>query len=463
MTHLTVALLACQGIVFVAWAADIRYFPRLTAKNSETALDSKSATLNSETTAGPKKKVPFAALRHRDFRAFFITTMLAMMADNIEHVISYWLLFQKFHSPVLAGFADISHWTPFLLLSVYFGAIADRYDCRKVIQLAQIMYMGVSVAWAILFYTNTIQIWHASILLVIHGIAGVLWTPAEQLMIHDIVGAEHIQSAVRLNATSRQLGILFGPAVGAGLMLLLGPSFGLLANALIYVPMTLWLLVVPYTGHLREGVPPKRAISWQDAISVIREVWHNRPIITMVILGGSASLFVGNAFNTQMPEFAHDLGAEKADFAYSALLIAGAAGAVFGGFLLEGKGWLKANVRTAIISAMLWCGLITAFAFSKNYFLSLILLFCAGILNLSFYSTAQAIVQLLAPAHLRGRLIGLFSMSAFGLRAFSGVTVGVVGGLIGIHWSLAISALALMAVTFALFAFAAPARGGSEF
>ena len=267
--------------------------------------------------------------------------MLAMMADNIEHVVSYWLLFQKFHSPVLAGFADISHWTPFLLLSVYFGGIADRHDCRKMIQLAQIMYMAVSVAWAVLFYTETIQIWHASVLLVLHGIAGVLWTPAEQLVIHDIVGAEHIQSAVRLNATSRQLGILFGPAVGAGLMLLLGPSVALLANALIYLPMTLWLLTVPYTGHLREGAPPKRAIGWKDAVSVVREVWHNRPIITMVILGGSASLFVGNAFHTQMPEFAHDLGADRADFTYSALLIASAAGAVFGGFLLEGKGWLK--------------------------------------------------------------------------------------------------------------------------
>ena len=413
-------------------------------------MASDSRTLPGETSSVSHKRVAFAALQHRDFRWFFVTTMLAMMADNIEHVISYWLLFQKFHSPVLAGFADISHWMPFLLLSVYFGGIADRYDCRKVIQLAQIMYMAVSVAWAVLFYTETIQIWHASVLLVLHGIAGVLWTPAEQLIIHDIVGAEHIQSAVRLNATSRQLGILFGPAVGAGLMLLLGPPVALLANALIYLPMTLWLLVVPYTGHLREGAPAKRAIGWKDAISVVREVWHNRPIITMVILGGSASLFVGNAFHTQMPEFAHDLGADRADFTYSALLIASAAGAVFGGFLLEGKGWLKANVRTAIICAMMWCALITAFAFSTNYFLSLVLLFCAGILSLSFYSTAQAIVQLLAPAHLRGRLIGLFSMSAFGLRAFSGVTVGVVGGLIGIHWSLAISAMALMAVTFAL-------------
>ncbi|HEY7165436.1 MAG TPA: MFS transporter [Candidatus Binatia bacterium] len=404
-------------------------------------------------TAAPSEKIAFAALHDRDFRFFFVTTMLAMMADNIEHVISYWLLFQKFHSPVLAGFADISHWTPFLLLSVYFGAIADRYDCRKVIQLAQLMYMGVSAAWAILFFTDMIQLWHASVLLVIHGIAGVLWTPAEQLLIHDLVGTERIQSAVRLNATSRQLGILFGPAVGAGLMMVLGPSLGLLANALIYIPLTVWLLFVPYTGHLREGAPPRRAIAWNDALTVLREVAHNRPIVTMVILGGSASLFIGNAVHTQMPEFAHDLGA-NADFAYSSLLTASAAGAVFGGFILEGKGWVKADVKTAIVCATLWCVALGIFAFSSNYYLSVALLFFAGILNLSFYSTAQSIVQLLSPNHLRGRLIGLFTMSAFGLRAFSGVTIGVVGGLIGIHWSLAISAMALFTITLALLAFA---------
>ena len=237
-------------------------------------------------------------------------------------------------------------------------------------------------------------------------------------------------------------------------MMLLGPSLGLLANVLIYLPLTLWLLFVPYTGHLREGMPPKRAIGWNDALDVIREVAHNRAIITMVLLGGSASLLIGNAVHTQMPEFAHDLGA-NADFAYGSLLTASAAGAVFGGFVLEGKGWLKADARTAITCAILWCMAIAAFAFSNNYLLSLALLFFAGILNLSFYSTAQAIVQILAPSHLRGRLIGLFTMSAFGLRAFSGVTVGVVGGLIGIHWSLAISAMALLAVTVTLFAFAA--------
>ena len=158
----------------------------------------------------------------QDFRVYFIGTMLAMMADNIEHVISYWLLYQKFQSPTLAGFAVLVHWTPFLLFSVYFGAMADRYDCRKIIQLAQLMYMGVSAAWAFLFWTDTIEVWHACLLLTI-GMAGVLWAPGSQLLIHDIVGTEHLQSAVRLNATSRQMGVLFGPAIGGALILVTGP------------------------------------------------------------------------------------------------------------------------------------------------------------------------------------------------------------------------------------------------
>jgi MFS family permease len=409
--------------------------------------------------ARPDKKIAFAALHHKDFRVYFVATMLAMMADNIEHVISYWLLYEKFRSPVLAGFAVLSHWTPFLLFSVYFGAMADRYDCRKVIQVAQIMFMGVSAAWAVLFWTDTIEVWHACVLLVIHGMAGVLWGPGSQLLIHDIVGGEQLQSAIRLNSTSRQLGVLFGPAVGGGLMLLLSPAAGLVANTLIYLPLTIWLLTVPYTGHSREdSVPARRAISWRDAFQIIREISGNRPIITMVALGGCVSFFVGTAFQATMPEFAHDLGTEKADFAYSALLGANAAGAVVGGFLLEGRGWLPPNVKTAIISAILWCATIAVFALSTSYALSLTLLFVAGVLNLAFSSMAQTIVQLRSPPQLRGRVIGLYSMASLGLKAFSGLTVGVLGGLIGVHWSLAGSALVLLAITVALLAFMIPGQ-----
>jgi MFS family permease len=405
--------------------------------------------------AGPK--VAFAALHHPGFRVYFVTTLLSMMADNIEHVISYWVIFQVFHSPALGGFAVLSHWMPFLLFSVFFGALADRYDCRRIIQAAQLMYMAVSLAWGLLFLTNTIQMWHAVVLLVVHGMAGVLWGPGSQLLIHDIVGSPHLQSAVRLSATSRQLGILFGPAVGGGLMLLFGPAVGLLINALIYLPLTLWLWKAPYTGH-RQQAAQRPGLGLRDALALLREVSGNRPLVSMILLAGLSSLFVGNAFQAQMPEYAHDLGTDEAGLAYSALLGANAAGAVIGGVLLEGKGLLQPRVETAMVCTILWCLAIAGFAAATSYPLALLLLFAAGLLNLTFTSMAQTIVQLAAPSQLRGRLIGLFHMSSNGLRAFSGVTVGVLGSLIGIHWSLALSAMALLSVTVVLLAFAVRSR-----
>ena len=139
-----------------------------------------------------------------------------MGADSIEHVISYWMIFEKFHSPALGGYAVISHWLPFLLFSIYSGALADRFDPRRIIQIGMVLFMLCSLAWGVLFITDTLAIWHAVVILAVHGIAGVLWAPASQMLIHDIVGREQLYSAVRLMAMSRTLGLLAGPAVGGG-------------------------------------------------------------------------------------------------------------------------------------------------------------------------------------------------------------------------------------------------------
>jgi MFS family permease len=402
----------------------------------------------------------FAALRHRDFRIYFVTTSAAMMADHIEHVISYWVMFEKFHSPVLAGFAVLSHWLPFLFFSVYFGAMADRFDSRRIIQIAMLLFMAVSFAWAVLIYTNTIEIWHACLLLVVHGMAGVLWAPASQVLIHDIVGRENLVSAVRLNATGRQLGVFLGPGIGGALMLLAGPEAGLIANVFIYVPLVWWLWKAPYGAVERRAATPARPTGFADALRTLREVSGNRTIISMMLLAGITSLFVGNAFLAQMPEYAHDLGTEKVDFSYAVLLGANAGGAFIGGLVLESRGMLRSSPQTAIVLAIIWCVSITGFAATQSYAVAVALMFVSGFLNLAYTSMAQALVQLESPVHLRGRLIGLFQMSNNGLRAFSGITVGLVGGLIGIHWSLALSAVVLLAITAVLLAFSMRARSG---
>jgi MFS family permease len=397
--------------------------------------------------SAPPRHTSFAALRHRGFRPYLVGNALAMMADSVEHVISYWVMYQKFHSPALGGFAVISHWVPYLLLGVWSGALADRFDPRRIIQLGMVLFMLCSLTWATLFLTGRLQMWHAVAILTVHGIASLFWGPASQVLIHDIVGPEELPSAVRLMATSRYLGLLAGPAVGGAILLALGPSLGLLVNSAVYLPLTLWLVRAPYGPRFRKiKVASARIRGLEDLVATIGVVANIRVLAAMTLLSGAYALMVGNAYQAQMPGFARDLGHGNPGVLYSLLLGADASGAFLAGLLLEGSGLLPPRVRTAFVLALLWCCAIGGFAASATYPLALVCLFAAGFLELSFNSMAQTLVQLNAPNDMRGRVIGFFGMSGIGLRAFSGATVGIGGSVLGIHRSLGASALVLALV-----------------
>ena len=373
-----------------------------------------------------------------------------MVADNIEHVISYWVMFRLFHSPALAGFAVISHWVPFLLFSLYAGALADRQDCRKLIQISQVLYIAATISWGVLIVLDALEMWHAVVILLVHGAAGVIAGPAQQLIIHDMVRAEQLPSAIRLNASSRYLSILLGPAIGGGLMLLLNPAWGLMANALIYVPFSIFLRNVPYTGHASAGGPRLERLGWADVVTAYRAAIRERRIMTMTMLAGASSFFVGNAFQAQMPEYAQYLGTDDTGARYAVLLAANAGGAVIGVILLETAAILEATVRNALVCAALWAIAMGLFPMTASYTAAVALLAIAGVFSIAFTSMAQTIVQMLAPAQLRGRLVGLFSTAMLGLRAGAGVTVGIAGAFIGVRLSLAVSALAVLIIVVAL-------------
>ena len=163
----------------------------------------------------------------------------------------------------------------------------------------------------------------------------------------------------------------------------------------------------------------------------------------MIILGGLGSFFIGASLQTSMPIFAHDLGAGSAGTAYGVLLFANGLGGVIGGVLLEVTGRIKPNVKAAVVSTAVYGATTLLFAFTGSYAIALIMLLISGVANLASMSIGQTVVQLLAPAQDRGRIVGLYGVSANGLRAGSGFTVGLLGAVIGIHWSLGLSAAAL--------------------
>jgi MFS family permease len=150
-------------------------------------------------------------------------------------------------------------------------------------------------------------------------------------------------------------------------------------------------------------------------------------------------MLVGNAHHPQMPEFALDLGSNGGGLLYSVLLAANAAGAMAAGLVLETRSLLPARRSTVFALIVLWCFAMAGFALTSDIRIAMLLLFVAGFLDLSYNSMAQTLVQLHAAPEIRGRVVGLYVMAAFGLRAVSGITVGMAGSLIGIHMSLALS------------------------
>ena len=381
-----------------------------------------------------------------------------MMADSIEHVISYWMIFQKFHSPALAGFAVTSHWLPTLLLGVFAGALADKYDPRRLIQIGMVLFMSCSLIWGILFTTGWLEWWHAVVILTIHGFASVFWGTPGQVILHDIVGREQLPSAVRLNATSRYLGLLAGPAVGGAILLGLGPAHGILLNILFYVPLVLWLWKAPYGPKFQKNRPPPRPVrGFADVVMTIEAIRGNRIITSMILLSGAAAFLVANGYQAQMPEFAADLGHGNAGIYYAMLLGADACGALVAGFALEASGWLQPRLMTPFILVMIWCCALGSFALTTSYPLAVVLMFIAGFVELGYNSMNQTLVQIHAPGEIRGRVLGLFSMAQVGLRAFAGISIGVVGSGIGVHHSLLLAVIILFAITVSLFVMIRPA------
>jgi MFS family permease len=406
---------------------------------------------------GSGQPAKFAALRNTECRHYLGGAALAMMADNIEHVITYWVVWERFHSPALTGFEVISHWLPFLLLSPYFGALADRYDCRKLIQGSQALFMAVSLAWGILFATGTLTVWNACVLLILHGMAGALWAPPEQLLLEDFVGPADLPSAIRLNSTARSLGILCGPVVGSALLLGLGPTRGIWVNIAFYLPLTVMMARTRFSGHSRTGIVARERVSALGAVRVFRDVSRDRVLGAMIILAGLGSFFVGSAMQTSMPSIAATTTGLSGGAAYGVLLFANGLGGVVGGLLLEGTGWIRLSVRAALWSTVVYGASTVLFAASHDYLVAAALLVIGGIANLAALSVTQTVVQLRAPAAKKGQVIGLYGVGANGMRIGSGLTVGLFGAAVGLRPALGWSAAALCACVAVLAAYLAVA------
>src|SRR5205807_7230626 len=141
-----------------------------------------------------------------------------------------------------------------------------------------------------------------------------------------------------------------------------GLGGAILAYVVRYIPLSVFVIGLRYTGHTdREQRPPRVSrLGFGEMWQLISRTGLDRRIVLMIVLGGTASFFVGSGFQAQMPEYAHHHGSDDAGW-YSGLLGANAAGAVAGALLLEFLPGVQPTVRAAIICAAVWGALMALF------------------------------------------------------------------------------------------------------
>jgi len=185
-------------------------------------------------------------------------------------------------------------------------------------------------------------------------------------------------------------------------------------------------------------------VSALAAVKVFKEVSRDRVLASMIILAGLGSFFVGSAMQVVMPEIASTTTGLSSGTAYGVLLFANGLGGVLGGLLLEGTGWIRLSVRTALWSTLVYGAATVFFAVSHDYLIAAPLLVVGGIANLAALSITQTVVQLRAPREKKGQVIGVYGVGANGMRIGSGFTVGLFGAAVGLRTALGLSSTALV-------------------
>ena len=387
---------------------------------------------------GTRPRTRFAALEVPTFRWYWIFSWISSTGDGMENVIRGYLVLQLVGlaaAPFWLGMMVLAHWVPFILFSMYGGILADRYDSRKVQIVSQLLLLTAALGVAAATLTGVVTVWWIFVLLLVHGFAGAVGNPAQQTLIHAMVGRDRVLSAVSLNSTARQFSQVVGPAIAGFVFLAFGAGWGFLVNALTFLPLLVFLSIVRVPPlHERERQPVVEA--FREGVGFVRQ----RPLLGSLIgIETVTVVFLGHTFHSLIVVFAAERF-PSFTLAYPFLLVASGVGAICAAVYL---GTARERRRTALfiaITAMVEMLAILLFAFSTEYTISLFLMFVVGAAAVLTQSLTNTTLQLSAPDRIRGRVMGAYSFGTQGMRVVNGPLLGGLATLIGVPLAVAGSA-----------------------
>lgn len=361
------------------------------------------------------------ALRHRDYRFFFTAALLANMGGWLAGMARGYYTYEVTGSAALLGTMAFFQTVPILVLIPFAGVLVDRLPRKPLLISTQTVFVLTSAATAILLATHTLQIWHLMLIAVIDGLASAFNAPAWQSLTVELVGPDDLMNAVALNSIQFNVGRILGGLASGVLYDLLGAKwcFGL---------DSLFLLAgIASLAQVRMRPPSLKAARtgpYLNFVAGTRYLKRHADLIALVCMSASVTVFA-LPYLMMLPVFARTIlhGTARTQ---SYLLAAVGIGALMAAFLQAIERDDSGRGRLMLWSQVVLATCIGIFAQSQHLPLSLVALVGCGAAMVGFATTANTTMQLLVPDHMRGRLMGVFLLAAFGLTPIGALLMGFI-------------------------------------
>jgi MFS family permease len=393
--------------------------------------DGSEATEEVGRLASSPRPVRLGALRHRDFRLFWIGQLISQIGTWMQSVAQAWLVLELTHSPLHLGIVSALQFTPVLLLSPVGGVLSDRFAKRKVLLISQTAMQLQAFVLAALVWSGRVEYWHVAVLAAVYGLSRAIDIPARQSYITDLVGRSDLPNAVALNSVVMNGARIVGPAVAGLLIAAFGVALAFLLNGVSFVAVLVALVAIRTEGRpdigrlgIREGV-----------LSALNYAAGTPPVAFTLGLMVVVSLLVLN-FNVIVPLVARNVLNQDAH-GFGLLMSSLGAGAVAGAFgvALFRRG--QPPLAFLVASGALLCAGLAALAAVSHFFLAALVLALLGCCQILFTTGCNTTLQLIAPNELRGRVMGLYTVTFAGMTPFGSLLIGWVAEHQGIRMACA--------------------------
>jgi len=361
----------------------------------------------------------FASLRYRNYRLFFAGQTVSQTGSWMQRIALGWFVLQITHSPFSVGLMALAQFLPFMVFGLFAGVLADRLDARHTVigtQAAQLV-SAVVLAWIAL--AGLAEPWMLYSIAFANGMVLVLDVPSRQQLTYRMVGRESLPNAIALNSSLFNASRIFGPAVAGIVYGFAGAGVCFLFNAISFLAVLLslfWMRVGDFFP-LEAFTRPSILRGTREGLGYVR---RQKRMVVLLSLTVVLSTFCFN-FNVTLPVLAYATLHTNAQV-YGLLSALFGAGALVGSLGAASLG--RASAKVLLTGSLVFTGSELLLAPQRSPIATGVLLFLVGAGFTAWSANSNAMVQLQAPDHLRGRIIGLYFYAFNGTGALAGLFAG---------------------------------------